>query len=405
MAFIPDSLSVIVQPIGGTGIRFFSYRTDDSVGTVTGASYFVGAAKSGVRDNDLVFVTPIDGVVEPYILVIDVDASGNGTGTLSPSDTALQPSDIGVTIASAAQGALADTALQPGEAATPAQGAKADTALQPATIGVSVQAYDLDLTAIAALSTSADQVPYATGAGTWALSSLTAFGRSLIDDADNTAARTTLGLGTSATVNTGTSGATIPLLNGTNTWSGVQTVALANAVPLAVSRTGSANNASISCTTTGGSVFFGTADGTDWAVGLTNNLFGGTTFLKINATTGTFTTDIALASNKAVSFAGTGAATTRTNLGLGTAAVLNALTGTATYDPPSLADGAGASTTVTVTGAALGDVALASFSLSTQGITVTANVTAADTVTVRFQNESGGVIDLASGTLKAVVFK
>ncbi|WP_175982544.1 hypothetical protein [Caballeronia zhejiangensis] len=36
-------------------------------------------------------------------------------------------------------------------------------------------------------------------------------------------ARTNLGLGTSATVNTGTSGATIPLLNGANTWSTTQT--------------------------------------------------------------------------------------------------------------------------------------------------------------------------------------
>jgi len=36
------------------------------------------------------------------------------------------------------------------------------------------------------------------------------------------AARTNLGLGTAAIVNTGTSGATIPLLNGTNTWSGIQ---------------------------------------------------------------------------------------------------------------------------------------------------------------------------------------
>lgn len=36
-------------------------------------------------------------------------------------------------------------------------------------------------------------------------------------------ARTNLGLGTSATVNTGTSGATIPLLNGTNTWANLQT--------------------------------------------------------------------------------------------------------------------------------------------------------------------------------------
>lgn len=81
------------------------------------------------------------------------------------------------------------------------------------------------------------------------------------------------------------------------------------------------------------------------------------------------------------------------------------LTGSATYDPPSLADGAGASTTVTVTGAILGDFAMASFSLSTQGILVTANVTAANTVTVRFQNETAGVIDLLSGTLRACVVR
>lgn len=37
------------------------------------------------------------------------------------------------------------------------------------------------------------------------------------------AARTNLGLGTSATVNTGTSGATVPLLNGANTWAAAQT--------------------------------------------------------------------------------------------------------------------------------------------------------------------------------------
>jgi hypothetical protein len=78
--------------------------------------------------------------------------------------------------------------------------------------------------------------------------------------------------------------------------------------------------------------------------------------------------------------------------------------GSATYDPTSLVDGAGVTTTVTATGAALGDFALASFSLDLQGITVTAYVSAADTVTVRFQNESGGTIDLASGTLRVRVF-
>ncbi len=74
--------------------------------------------------------------------------------------------------------------------------------------------------------------------------------------------------------------------------------------------------------------------------------------------------------------------------------------GSATYDPASLADGAGATTTVSVTGAALGDLATASFSLDLQGITLTAWVSAANTVSVRFQNESGGVLDLGSGTLR-----
>lgn len=81
------------------------------------------------------------------------------------------------------------------------------------------------------------------------------------------------------------------------------------------------------------------------------------------------------------------------------------LEGTVTYDPPSLADGAGATTTVSVTGAALGDMASASFSLTTSGITISAWVSAANTVSVRFQNESGGPLDINSGTLKAWVLK
>ncbi len=48
-------------------------------------------------------------------------------------------------------------------------------------------------------------------------------GAALIDDADASAQRTTLGLGTAATVNTGTSGATIPLNNDANTFSGANT--------------------------------------------------------------------------------------------------------------------------------------------------------------------------------------
>jgi len=80
------------------------------------------------------------------------------------------------------------------------------------------------------------------------------------------------------------------------------------------------------------------------------------------------------------------------------------LTGSATYDAASLVDAAGATTTVTVTGAALGDLVVGvSFGVDLQGITVTAYVSAANTVSVRLQNETGGTLDLASTTIRVVV--
>jgi hypothetical protein len=66
----------------------------------------------------------------------------------------------------------------------------ADAATALATLGA--QPSDADLTAIAALVSAADKLPYATGAGAWALATLTTFGRSLIDDADAATARGTL---------------------------------------------------------------------------------------------------------------------------------------------------------------------------------------------------------------------
>lgn len=81
------------------------------------------------------------------------------------------------------------------------------------------------------------------------------------------------------------------------------------------------------------------------------------------------------------------------------------LVGSKTYDPGDLSDGAGETTTVTVTGAALGDFARASFSLDLQGVLLTAWVSSADTVSVRFQNESGGSVNLDEGTLSVRVEK
>src|SRR4051812_40277505 len=82
----------------------------------------------------------------------------------------------------------------------------------------------------------------------------------------------------------------------------------------------------------------------------------------------------------------------------------NVLVGSEVYDPASLVDGAGATSTgATVTGAALGDLVIGSFSLDLQGITTTFYVSATNTCKTRFQNETTGTIDLASGTIRYFV--
>jgi hypothetical protein len=80
------------------------------------------------------------------------------------------------------------------------------------------------------------------------------------------------------------------------------------------------------------------------------------------------------------------------------------LIGSETKDFGSIADGNEETEEITVTGAALGDFVLASMSIDVTDLTITASVTAANTVTVVVGNFTGGAIDLGSGTLTVKVF-
>jgi polygalacturonase len=87
-------------------------------------------------------------------------------------------------------------------------------------------------------------------------------------------------------------------------------------------------------------------------------------------------------------------------------AVSNTLTNTIVWDPGSLVDGAGeTSSGITVTGAAFGDFVIITNPYDLQGIIAVGYVSAANTVRIRLQNETGGTIDLASGTWRVRVIK
>jgi len=74
------------------------------------------------------------------------------------------------------------------------------------------------------LTGTADRLAYLNAANTSALTPLTAFGRSVIGGANAASVRTTLGLGTAATRDVGTSGSVIPILNASNLFSGTQQI-------------------------------------------------------------------------------------------------------------------------------------------------------------------------------------
>jgi len=126
--------------------------------------------------------------------IVYADGAGAGAAVVDVTNTFnFQP----LTATLTAIGALAvtDGNIIVGDGSTwvAESGATARTSLG-LTIGTNVQAYDAGLQSIAGLTTVADRMIYTTASDTYAVTTLTAAGRAILDDADASAQRTTLGL-------------------------------------------------------------------------------------------------------------------------------------------------------------------------------------------------------------------
>ena len=84
---------------------------------------------------------------------------------------------------------------------------------------------------------------------------------------------------------------------------------------------------------------------------------------------------------------------------------INQTATTATWNPASIANGASEDKDITVSGAALGDFVIVSFSLDVVGLVLTAQVTNTNTITATLSNNTGAAVNLASGTVKILVLK
>lgn len=126
-----------------------------------------------------------------------VSLSNDVTGTLPIASGGTGASDAATAFANL-KVAASETATGVVELATNAEvatGTDTTRAVTPSGAASRYQPLDAELTAWAGLTSAADTLGYFSGSGTATTTTLSSFGRSLIDDADAATARATLGLG------------------------------------------------------------------------------------------------------------------------------------------------------------------------------------------------------------------
>ena len=155
-----------------------------------------GITLKGTTDKTLNWVDATDSWTsnQHFNLLTGYSYKINGSEVLSA--TAL---GSGVTSSSLASVGTITSGTWNGTTIAVANGGTGATDAATALSNLGGQPLDAELTALAGLTSAEDRLPYFTGLGTAALATFSSFGRSLVDDADASTARTTLGLGSIAT--------------------------------------------------------------------------------------------------------------------------------------------------------------------------------------------------------------
>jgi hypothetical protein len=197
----------------GKVTSFGKIRQLNTASYVDGDVLYVSTATAGA----LTKTEPISGLKLPIAFVIH--AHSNGTLMVRAGNGSAIRDQHDVTLTSIATN---DILMRDGANwvnKTPAQVRD----IYDLVIGTDVQAYDAGLQSIAGLTTAADRMIYTTALDTYAVTTLTSFARTLLDDTDAATARTTLGAGTVTSV-AGTGTVNGITLTGTVTASGSLTL-------------------------------------------------------------------------------------------------------------------------------------------------------------------------------------